>query len=101
MQPTQHAPAIAQTPSPVPWRSYLRATTLAFWGAHVAAVVGVIACGFSWSGVGLAVGAFLAWLVTIGTPYFWEIVLPGAIVGLIVGYATFKYQGPVHAGSIR
>ena len=51
--------------------------------------------------VGLAVGAFLAWLVTIGGPYFWEIVLPGAIVGLIVGYATFKYRGSVHAGSTR
>src|SRR5512145_2597774 len=38
--------------------------------------------------VGLAVGAFLAWLVTLGGPYFWEIILPGAIVGLIVGYAT-------------
>lgn len=51
--------------------------------------------------VGLAVGAFLAWLVTIGTPYFWEIVLPGAIVGVIVGYATFKYQGSVPVGSAR
>ena len=33
----------------------------------------------------------LAALITIGGPYFWEIVLPGAVVGLIVGYATFKY----------
>jgi len=40
---------------------------------------------------GLAVGAGLAALITIGGPYFWEIVLPGAMVGLIVGYATFKY----------
>ena len=36
--------------------------------------------------VGLAVGALFAYLVTIGTPYFWEIVLPGSIVGLIVGF---------------
>jgi hypothetical protein len=43
--------------------------------------------------VGLAVGAALAALITIGGPYFWEIVLPGAVVGLIVGYATFKYRG--------
>ena len=42
--------------------------------------------------VGLAVGAFLAWLVTLGGPYFWEIILPGAAVGLIVGFATFKYR---------
>ena len=49
--------------------------------------------------VGLAVGAALAALVTIGGPYFWEIVLPGAVVGLIVGYATFKYRGPVSVRS--
>jgi hypothetical protein len=42
--------------------------------------------------VGLVAGAFFAWLVTLGTPYFWEIMLPGAIVGVIVGYATFKYR---------
>lgn len=40
---------------------------------------------------GLAVGALLAYLVTIGGPYFWEIVLPGSLVGVIVGYATQKY----------
>jgi hypothetical protein len=44
--------------------------------------------------VGLAVGAFLAYLITIGSPYLWEIVLPGAIVGLIVGFATARYRGP-------
>jgi hypothetical protein len=44
--------------------------------------------------VGVVVGAFLAYLVTIGTPYLWEIVLPGALVGLIVAYATFTYAGP-------
>jgi hypothetical protein len=43
--------------------------------------------------LGLVVGAVLAALVTIGGPYFWEIVLPGSVVGLIVGYATFKYRG--------
>src|SRR5687768_9870156 len=47
--------------------------------------------------VGLAVGAGLAALITIGGPYFWEIVLPGAVVGLIVGYATFKYTPTSHA----
>jgi hypothetical protein len=44
--------------------------------------------------VGLAVGAGLAALITFGGPYFWEIVLPGSVVGLIVGYATFTYGGP-------
>jgi hypothetical protein len=42
--------------------------------------------------VGVAVGALFAYLVTIGGPYFWEIILPGSIVGLIVGFATAKYR---------
>lgn len=44
--------------------------------------------------VGLAVSASFAYLVTIGSPYLWEIVLPGSIVGLIVGFASVKYRGP-------
>ena len=45
----------------------------------------------------LVVGLVLAYLVTLGQPYFWEIMLPGGIVGLIVGYATFTYAGPARA----
>ena len=41
---------------------------------------------------GVAVGALLAYLVTIGGPYLWEIVLPGSAVGLIVGIATMQYR---------
>ena len=44
-------------------------------------------------GVGLVVGALFAFLVTLGGPYFWEIILPGSIVGLIVGFATARYRG--------
>jgi hypothetical protein len=43
-------------------------------------------------GVGVVVGAFFAYLVTLSQPYFWEIVLPGTIVGLITGFATAKYR---------
>ena len=50
--------------------------------------------------VGLVVGAFFAFLVTLGGPYFWEIILPGAIVGLIVGFATAKYRGPVRSSTV-
>ncbi len=50
-------------------------------------------------GVGLAVGAFFAYLVTLNEPYFWEIILPGSIVGLIVGFATAKYRGPVRSST--
>lgn len=42
---------------------------------------------------GLVVSTFFAYLVTLGGPYFWEIILPGAIVGLILGFATARYGG--------
>ena len=45
---------------------------------------------------GLAVGAFFAFLIAAmpqpdGTHYYWQIMLPGSVLGLIVGYATQKY----------
>jgi hypothetical protein len=49
---------------------------------------------------GLVVGLALAYLVTLGQPYFWEIMLPGGIVGVIVGYATFVYGGTSGARSV-
>lgn len=45
---------------------------------------------------GLGVGLGLAFCVSIAQklagqpPYYWQIMLPGGILGLIVGYATFK-----------
>jgi len=50
-------------------------------------------------GVGLVVGAFFAYLVTLNEPYFWEIILPGSIVGLIVGFATAKYRVPARSST--
>jgi hypothetical protein len=54
-----------------------------------------------WLGLafGLVVGAFLAWLVTLVEPYFWEIVIPGSIVGLIVGFATQRFGGAAAGGA--
>jgi hypothetical protein len=45
---------------------------------------------------GLAAGAFFAFLVAAmpnpnGKHYYFEIIIPGSIVGLIVGYATQRY----------
>jgi hypothetical protein len=47
---------------------------------------------------GLAVGLFLAFLVAAipsetGKHYYFAIMLPGAVVGAIVGYATQVYRG--------
>ena len=47
-------------------------------------------------GFGLVIGLALAFLVCLAqvmsgqNGYYWQIMLPGGIVGLIVGYATFK-----------
>lgn len=49
--------------------------------------------------VGLATGAFFAYLVAAmgsadGVHYYWEIILPGSVLGIIVGYATQRYGWP-------
>jgi hypothetical protein len=46
--------------------------------------------------VGMLVSAFFAFLIAVmprpdGATYYWEIILPGSILGLIVGYATQTY----------
>jgi hypothetical protein len=45
---------------------------------------------------GVSVGLFLAFLIALmpaetGEHYYWQIMLPGGILGMIVGYATQKY----------
>jgi hypothetical protein len=48
---------------------------------------------------GLAVGVALAYGVSLmqklagQPPYYWQIMLPGGILGMIVGYASIKYGG--------
>ena len=68
-----------------------------FKGVIAGAIIGFIALRTQSTAVlvtvGLLVGAFLAYLITIGGPYLWEIVLPGSLVGVIVGFATAKYRG--------
>ncbi len=58
--------------------------------------------------VGLVVAAFFAYLVAAmpqpdGSHYYWEIMVPGSIVGLIVGYATqtFGRNRPSRASEVR
>jgi hypothetical protein len=52
---------------------------------------------------GTVVGLLLAYLVAAmpsetGKHYYFEIMLPGALVGAIVGYATQRYAGRTGAG---
>jgi hypothetical protein len=49
---------------------------------------------------GLVVGCLLAYgVVLMGNPYVWEIVLPGSLVGVTVGYATQKHAEAPRASS--
>jgi hypothetical protein len=49
---------------------------------------------------GLALGLFLAYLAALGAGgYYWEIMLPGGIVGLIVGYATQAFGASPKSGT--
>jgi hypothetical protein len=58
---------------------------------------------------GLAVGVALAFVICLlqkaagQPPYYWQIMLPGGILGLIVGYATFRApaSAPVRAAPSR
>jgi hypothetical protein len=55
---------------------------------------------------GLVIGAFLAFLVAAmpdesGHHYYWQIVLPGSVLGLIVGYATQRYGPAAHPAAAR
>ena len=54
---------------------------------------------------GLAVGLLLAFAVAAmpnaqGTHYYWEIMLPGGVLGMIVGYATQKYGGRTRVSTL-
>ncbi len=50
---------------------------------------------------GLGIGMFLAYLIAGMNPpghhYYYEIMLPGSIVGAIVGFATQRYQPSARA----
>lgn len=55
---------------------------------------------------GLGVGLILAFAIAAmptpeGKHYYWEIMLPGSILGIIVGYATQKFVPRRNASSAR
>lgn len=50
--------------------------------------------------IGLLTGLVLSWLVAMGNGYYLEIMLPGAAIGAILGFATQRYgRTPARAGS--
>ena len=70
-------------------------------GIIAGVLIGWFAKRFDSLPLGLAFGGTVGLLLALavaampasnGQHYYWEIMLPGAAVGLIVGYATQKYQ---------
>jgi stearoyl-CoA desaturase (Delta-9 desaturase) len=61
----------ARPQSPVVPRTagYLRPTSIAFWGVHLAAAIGVVLLGLSWCGVLLAVGVYFVRMVVVTAGY--------------------------------
>ena len=54
-----------------------------------------VGAGIAWGGlIGLLFAALVSVLQKLsGQPaYYWQIMLPGTILGIIVGYATFRHQ---------
>src|SRR4051812_24109508 len=59
----------ATAPVSAPAAGYFRVTSLAFWGVHIAAVVGIIAGGWSWSGAALAIGSYFVRMIVVTATY--------------------------------
>jgi hypothetical protein len=79
-----------------------------FKGLLAGLITGLIARRFESPARGLAVGTVVALIITLpiahmnathyGQPsYYWKIMLPGALVGAIAGFATVRYGRPAAA----
>jgi stearoyl-CoA desaturase (Delta-9 desaturase) len=54
---------------PQSWTRYVRVTTVLFWAVHVAALIGVLCCGWSWHGLALAVGSYFVRMFVVTAAY--------------------------------
>ena len=71
-------PAVSQADQPATapgmsseagWRGYLRTTSVAFWGVHLAALVGIIYLGWSWSGFVLMLTSYYIRMIVVTAGY--------------------------------
>ncbi len=82
-------------------------------GLLAGVIVGLIARKLSSSRAGTLVGVFVAAVITLpiahmnasaaGRPdYYWKIMLPGALVGAIVGYVVMRYgRAPAQRADVK
>ena len=59
----------AAVPSSAPTAGYVRVTSLAFWGVHLVAIVGVAMLGWSWRGVALALASYVVRMIVVTAGY--------------------------------
>ena len=52
-----------------PWTQYVRVTSVLFWAVHVAALVGVLYCGWSWRGFALALASYFVRMFVVTAAY--------------------------------
>jgi stearoyl-CoA desaturase (delta-9 desaturase) len=64
-----HAVSTSAPTVPASKGGYIRVTSVAFWGVHLAAVIGVIACGWSWQGAALAVVSYFVRMIVVTGAY--------------------------------
>jgi len=81
-----------------------------FKGLLAGVIVGLIARKLGSTRAGAAVGVVVAAVITLpiaymnathyGRPeYYWKIMLPGALVGALVGYVVMRYGRPPRSGA--
>jgi stearoyl-CoA desaturase (delta-9 desaturase) len=63
------APGTDPIPGPMAWTEYFRRVTIGFWMVHLAAIAGVIYCGFSWRGLALAIAMYFARMTIVTAAY--------------------------------
>ncbi len=54
---------------PQSWTRYVRVTTVLFWAVHLAALIGILYCGWSWRGVALAGGSYFVRMFVVTAAY--------------------------------
>jgi len=60
---------VREIPAKHSWTSYIRATTVGFWGVHVTALVGILVLGFSWKGVAIALVSYFVRMFLVTACY--------------------------------
>jgi MFS family permease len=80
-------------------------------GLIAGVIIGFVARKLKSLPIGVVVGLVVGFLITLpfavmpaenGQTYFWEIIIPGSLVGLILGFATQRYgRAPRQSAAVQ